>query len=70
MNKLKQLFAGGAVLTFMSGVAHAEYGLNMPVGVTETSRQVYDLHMLILWVLCCYRCGCIWSDGLLDDISS
>ncbi|ORU91236.1 MAG: hypothetical protein A6F72_01345 [Cycloclasticus sp. symbiont of Poecilosclerida sp. N] len=34
----------------MSGVAHAEYGLNMPVGVTETSRQVYDLHMLILWV--------------------
>ena len=50
MNKLKQLFAGGALLTFMSGVAHAEYGLNMPVGVTETSRQVYDLHMLILWV--------------------
>jgi cytochrome c oxidase subunit 2 len=50
VNKLKQLFAGGAVLTFMSGVAHAEYGLNMPVGVTETSRQVYDLHMLILWV--------------------
>ncbi len=50
MNKLKQLFAGGAALTFMSSVAHAEYGLNMPVGVTETSRQVYDLHMLILWV--------------------
>lgn len=50
MNKLKQLFAGGALLAFMSGVAHAEYGLNMPVGVTETSRQVYDLHMLILWV--------------------
>ncbi|MEH6504519.1 MAG: cytochrome c oxidase subunit II [Cycloclasticus sp.] len=50
MNKLKQLFASGALLTFMSSVAHAEYGLNMPVGVTETSRQVYDLHMLILWV--------------------
>ncbi len=50
MNKLKQLLAGGVALTFMSGVAHAEYGLNMPVGVTETSRQVYDLHMLILWV--------------------
>ena len=50
MNKLKQLFAGGALLTIMSSVAHAEYGLNMPVGVTETSRQVYDLHMLILWV--------------------
>lgn len=50
MNKLKQLFASGALLTFMSSVAHAEYGLNMPVGVTETSRQIYDLHMLILWV--------------------
>ncbi|MBL4744039.1 MAG: cytochrome c oxidase subunit II [Cycloclasticus sp.] len=34
----------------MSTAAQAEYGLNMPVGVTETSRQVYDLHMLILWV--------------------
>lgn len=50
MNKLKQIFASVAALTLMSGVAHAEYGLNMPVGVTETSRQVYDLHMLILWV--------------------
>ncbi|PCI21505.1 MAG: cytochrome c oxidase subunit II [Piscirickettsiaceae bacterium] len=50
MNKLKQLFASGAVLTFMSNIAYADYGLNMPVGVTETSRQVYDLHMLILWV--------------------
>lgn len=25
-------------------------GLNMPVGVTELSKQIYDLHMLILWV--------------------
>ncbi|MEW4983364.1 MAG: cytochrome c oxidase subunit II [Cycloclasticus sp.] len=50
MIKLKQLFASGAVLTFMSSIAHAEYGLNLPVGVTETSKQVYDLHMLILWV--------------------
>lgn len=24
--------------------------LNMPVGVTEISREVYDLHMLILWI--------------------
>jgi len=48
--KLKQLFAGGLVLTFLSSVAQAEYGLNLPLGVTETSKQVYDLHMLILWV--------------------
>ncbi|HAI96543.1 MAG: cytochrome c oxidase subunit II [Cycloclasticus sp.] len=50
MIKLKQLFAGGLVLTFMSSVAQAEYGLNLPLGVTETSKQVYDLHMLILWI--------------------
>lgn len=50
MNKLKQLLATGVVATIMSTAAQAEYGLNMPVGVTETSRQVYDLHMLILWV--------------------
>ncbi|MGB0713887.1 MAG: cytochrome c oxidase subunit II, partial [Gammaproteobacteria bacterium] len=24
--------------------------LNMPVGVTETSSSVYDLHMIILWI--------------------
>jgi cytochrome c oxidase subunit 2 len=34
----------------MSGIAQADYGLNLPVGVTETSKQVHDLHMLILWV--------------------
>ncbi|MGB1701686.1 MAG: cytochrome c oxidase subunit II [Cycloclasticus sp.] len=50
MIKLKQLFVVGLVLTFLSSVAQAEYGLNLPLGVTETSKQVYDLHMLILWV--------------------
>lgn len=49
MNKLKQLFASAALM-FVSSATYAEYGLNMPVGVTETSRQVYDLHMLTLWI--------------------
>ena len=30
--------------------AHAAWELNMPVGVTEVSEKVFDLHMLILWV--------------------
>jgi cytochrome c oxidase subunit 2 len=31
--------------------AHADWSLlNMPVGVTPVSREVYDLHMLILWI--------------------
>lgn len=34
----------------VGGEALAEYGLNMPVGVTSISREIYGLHMLILWV--------------------
>jgi cytochrome c oxidase subunit 2 len=31
--------------------AYADWSLlNMPVGVTPVSREVYDLHMLILWI--------------------
>lgn len=50
MNKPKQLFASGVLLTLMSNVAHAEFGLNLTKGVTDTSLQIYDLHMLILWI--------------------
>ena len=34
----------------IAGPAWSDFELNMPVGVTATSREVYDLHMLILWV--------------------
>jgi len=30
----------------------ADWALNMRQGVTETSRNVYDLHMIIFWVCC------------------
>ena len=36
-----------------SAAAHAESGwslLNMTPGVTQMSRKIYDLHMLIFWV--------------------
>ncbi|HEX7011091.1 MAG TPA: cytochrome c oxidase subunit II [Steroidobacteraceae bacterium] len=33
-----------------AGVALAAWDLNMPSGVTELSREIYGLHMLILWV--------------------
>lgn len=39
-----------AALTGGAGAAHAEWGLNLPRGVTPISHQAYDLHMLILWV--------------------
>jgi cytochrome c oxidase subunit 2 len=33
-----------------AGSARADWEVNMPVGVTDVSAKVYDLHMLILWV--------------------
>ncbi len=35
----------------LASVAHADWGgLNMPEGVTILSKEIYGLHMLILWV--------------------
>lgn len=35
---------------FISHNAYAEFGLNLPEGVTSISRDIYGLHMLIFWV--------------------
>jgi cytochrome c oxidase subunit 2 len=43
-------------------LAHADWGgLNMPVGVTALSREIYDLHMLIFWV-------CVWIGVLVFGV--
>jgi cytochrome c oxidase subunit II len=42
------LFAGAAFLP--SGAALAAWELNMPLGVTELSRDIHGLHMLIFWI--------------------
>lgn len=39
-----------AALASMPVAAFAAWELNMPVGVTELSRRIHALHMLILWV--------------------
>ena len=39
-----------AALASMPAAAFAAWELNMPVGVTELSRRIHALHMLILWV--------------------
>ncbi|MGB5334954.1 MAG: cytochrome c oxidase subunit II [Woeseiaceae bacterium] len=33
----------------LCGVARAEWGLNMPKGVTELSLETYNIHMMIFW---------------------
>lgn len=49
-NQVARLVAFAAAV-LCAGVAKADE-LNMPVGVTDISRQVYDLHMIILGVCC------------------
>jgi cytochrome c oxidase subunit 2 len=34
----------------IAGPAWSDFELNMPVGVTTTSREVYELHMLVFWI--------------------
>ncbi|MFQ5608842.1 MAG: cytochrome c oxidase subunit II, partial [Woeseiaceae bacterium] len=43
--------------TLWAGAAAADWGLNMPRGVTELSAETYDLHMMVFWV--CVAIGVI-----------
>ncbi len=50
MIKTKQLFVGLFLMALSIGTAQADYTLNLMEGVTSISRDVYGLHMLVLWV--------------------
>ncbi len=50
MKKTKQLLAALTLILSGLGSAHADYTLNLMKGVTAISNEVYDLHMLILWI--------------------
>ncbi len=50
MKMVKRALAAGTALMLGSGPAMAAWDLNLRVGVTELSREIYGLHMLILWV--------------------
>jgi cytochrome c oxidase subunit II len=51
MKKLLSVFGCAAVAAGSAWIvpAWADLQLNMPVGVTTSSREIYGLHMLILW---------------------
>jgi cytochrome c oxidase subunit 2 len=50
-NRTRVFAAVLAVLALsIAGPAWSDFELNMPVGVTSTSREVYYLHMLTLWI--------------------
>jgi cytochrome c oxidase subunit II len=50
VKKTKQLLACLVLMVFGLGTAHADYTLNLMQGVTQLSSELYDLHMLILWI--------------------
>jgi cytochrome c oxidase subunit 2 len=47
--RLSAAFAGLLSILFTSA-ANAEYELNMTQGVTPISQELFDLHMLVLWI--------------------
>ena len=51
MNKTRAALTA-CLIAMLAGPAHAASGwglLNMPEGVTELSKKIYDLHMMIFW---------------------
>jgi cytochrome c oxidase subunit 2 len=50
MKMVKRAFAAGVAIALGSSPAMAAWDLNLRVGVTELSREIYGLHMLILWI--------------------
>ena len=48
MKKLSTLLAVSGLMG--AGEAYADYTLNLTEGVTELSRDIHDLHMLIFWI--------------------
>ena len=46
--KPKLIAAFGLLLA--CGSVHADWGVNLPRGVTEVSNAIYDLHMTIFWI--------------------
>jgi cytochrome c oxidase subunit II len=51
MKMVKRAFVAGLALCFAASPAMAAWSdVNLRVGVTELSREIYNLHMLILWI--------------------
>lgn len=50
MNKRTIVSLGAAFLSLFAVNSHAAYALNLRAPATEIASQIYDLHMLILWV--------------------
>jgi cytochrome c oxidase subunit 2 len=50
IRKSMPAWAGAAAAFLTSAVAHAEFGFNLQPPQTSVAREVYDLHMIVLWI--------------------
>jgi cytochrome c oxidase subunit 2 len=66
MHKFINALGPAALLLLCPSFASAEWGLNMTQGVTPLSRDVYDLHMLILWI--CVAIGIVVFGAMFVSI--
>lgn len=60
-----QALAGAGLMT-VAGSATAEWGLNLPVGVSPIANEAYSLHMLILWI--CVAIGVVVFGAMFYSI--
>jgi len=51
----RKILAAGLVM--VSGIASADYTLNMRQGITDNSQDIYSLHMMVLWL--CVAIGAV-----------
>ena len=51
MSNLIKKIGGGLVLAMYSMLAQAEYAINFPKPVTVIAGQIYDLHMITMWII-------------------
>jgi len=50
MSRILKFFLTSLLIWLAASSAYAEYALNMPVGVTPISQEIYELHMTIFWI--------------------
>lgn len=65
MKRSLSVVAAASLLLGASG-ARADWGLNLPVGVTPISQTAYSLHMLILWI--CVAIGVVVFGAMFISI--
>jgi len=57
MSVLRSAILSAILLATLSSTASADWQLNLTEGVTEISRRVFDMHMMVLWI--CFWIGVV-----------